>query len=182
LEGGDLKEEKISGEEVFRGGFLRLQRDLVRLPDGSQAVREYIHHPGAVAIVALTDAGDVVLERQHRYPHRRDFVEIPAGKIEEGEAHLATAQRELLEETGYVASDWTPLGTIHNAIAYSDEKIELWLATGLEKREAKLDAGEFLEVLTLPFEEALAMAADGRLTDVKTIIGLYWTVNRRSGV
>jgi ADP-ribose pyrophosphatase len=179
LKGGDLKEQKISGEEVFRGGFLRLQRDLVRLPDGSQAVREYVHHPGAVAIVALTDAGEVVLERQHRYPHRRDFIEIPAGKIEAGEAHLATAQRELQEETGYAAATWTPLGTIHNAVAYSDEKIELWLATGLEKREAKLDVGEFLEVLTLPFDEALAMACDGRLTDVKTIIGLYRASLRR---
>lgn len=180
MKGGDLEEEKISGEEVFRGGFLRLQRDLVRLPDGSQAVREYIHHPGAVAIVALTDAGEVVLERQHRYPHRRDFIEIPAGKIEAGEAHLATAKRELQEETGYVASTWTPLGTIHNAVAYSDEGIELWLATGLEKREAKLDVGEFLEVLTLPFGEALAMAADGRLSDVKTIVGLYWAGQRLS--
>jgi ADP-ribose pyrophosphatase len=175
----DLKEERISGEEVFRGGFLRLQRDRVRLPDGSQATREYVHHPGAVAIVALTAAGEVVLERQYRYPHRREFVEIPAGKIEEGEAHLATAQRELLEETGYAATEWTPLGLIHNAIAYSDEGIELWLATGLEKREAKLDRGEFLEAFTLPFDDALAMAADGRISDVKTIIGLYWAAARR---
>ncbi len=84
-----------------------------------------------------------------------------------------------MRAAGYAASAWTPLGTIHNAIAYSDEKIELWLATGLEQRGAKLDAGEFLEVLTLPFEEALAMATDGRLTDVKTIIGLFWTASRR---
>jgi ADP-ribose pyrophosphatase len=175
LQGGDLSEQFVSGEEVFRGGFLRLRRDVVRLPDGSRAVREYVRHPGAVGIVALTAEGHVILERQHRYPLGRDFVEIPAGKLEPDEAHLDTARRELLEETGYAAAEWTRLGLIHNAIGYSDEGIELWLATGLEKREARLDAGEFLEVLTLPFEAALAMAADGRLSDVKTIIGLFWT-------
>ncbi|MEK6245649.1 MAG: NUDIX hydrolase [Pseudomonadota bacterium] len=174
-----LTEERISGVVLHAGNFFELHRDVVRLPDGSQAVREYVRHPGAVAIVALTEEGEVILERQHRYPLRRDFVEIPAGKLEPGEAHLETAKRELLEETGYAAAGWTRLGLIHNAIGYSDEGIELWLATGLEKREAKLDAGEFLEVFSLPFEEALAMAADGRITDVKTIIGLFWANRRR---
>ncbi len=163
---------------VYAGRFFEVHRDVVRLPDSTQAVRDYIRHPGAVAIVALTDEGAVILERQHRYALRRDFVEIPAGKIEKGEAPLETAKRELLEETGYAAATWTSLGLIHNAIGYSDEGIELWLATGLEKREAKLDEGEFLEVLTLPFEEALAMAADGRISDVKTIIGLFWASRR----
>ena len=176
---GDLSEQFVSGEEIFRGGILRLRRDVVRLPDGSQAVREYVRHPGAVAIVALTGEGGVVLERQHRYPLGRDFIELPAGKLEPDEAHLETAQRELLEETGYVAAEWTRLGLVHNAIGYSDESIELWLASGLEKRAANLDAGEFLEVFTLPFEEALAMAADGRISDVKTIIGLFWANRRR---
>ena len=180
MKGRDLSEAFISGEEVFRGAFLRLQRDVVRLPDGSQTVREYLRHPGAVAIVALTADGGVILERQHRYPLRRDFVEIPAGKLEPDEAHLETAKRELLEETGYAAAEWTRLGLIHNAIGYSDEGIELWLATGLEKRAAKLDHGEFLEVYALPFEEALAMAADGRISDVKTIIGLFWAARERS--
>ena len=175
----DLKEETVSEEEVFRGIFLRVRRDEVRLPDGSRAEREYIRHPGAVAIVALTQEGAVVLERQHRYALRRDFVEIPAGKLESGEALLDTAKRELMEETGYAAAEWTRLGLIHNAIGYSDEGIELWLATGLRKSEPRLDAGEFLEVFTLPFEEALAMAADGRISDVKTIIGLFWADRRR---
>ena len=176
---GDLSEQFVSGEEVFRGGLLRLRRDVVRLPDGSQAVREYVRHPGAVAIVALTGEGGVVLERQHRYPLGRDFIELPAGKLEPDEAHLETAQRELLEETGYAAAEWTRLGLVHNAIGCSDESIELWLASGLEKRAANLEAGEFLEVFTLPFEEALAMAADGRISDVKTIIGLFWANRRR---
>ena len=176
---GDLSEQFVSGEEIFRGGILRLRRDVVRLPDGSQAVREYVRHPGAVAIVALTGEGGVVLERQHRYPLGRDFVELPAGKLEPDEAHLETAQRELLEETGYAAAEWTRLGLVHNAIGYSDESIELWLASGLEKRAANLEAGEFLEVFTLPFEEALAMAADGRISDAKTIVGLFWANRRR---
>ena len=174
-----FKEERVSGEEVYGGGLLKVFRDTVRLPDGSLARREYVRHPGAVAVVALTAAGEVVLERQYRYPLGRDFVEIPAGKIEPGEAHLETAKRELLEETGYAAAGWDYLGVLHNTIGYSDESIELWRATGLEKREASLDEGELLEVFTLPFAEALAMAADGRLTDVKTIIGLYWAAGRR---
>ena len=179
MKGRDFTEARISGEQVYAGVFLEVHRDVVRLPDGAQAVRDYVRHPGAVAIVALTGEGAVVLERQYRYPLRRDFVEIPAGKLEADEAHLETAKRELLEETGYAAADWTRLGLIHNAIGYSDEGIELWLATGLEKRAAKLDDGEFLEVFTLPFDEALAMAADGRISDVKTIIGLYWASARR---
>jgi len=179
LSGGDLEEKFVSGEDVYRGGLLHLRRDVVRLPDGTQTAREYVRHPGAVGMVAVTPDGKVVLERQYRYPLRREFVEIPAGKLEPGESRLETAKRELLEETGYVAADWTRLGVVHNAIGYSDESIELWLATGLEARQASLDAGEFLEVYTLPFDDALAMASDGRISDVKTIIGLYWASGRR---
>ncbi|MGH8687525.1 MAG: NUDIX domain-containing protein [Burkholderiales bacterium] len=170
----DLEEARLDGEVVFRGRLLEVHRDLVRLPDGVESVREYIHHPGAVAIVALFDDGRVLLERQFRYPLRRTFIEIPAGKLEPGEGHLETGKRELLEETGYVARDWRRLGLIHNAIGYSDEGIEIWLARGLEMREQRLAEGEFLEVFALPLAEAQAMARDGRITDVKTIIGLLW--------
>jgi ADP-ribose pyrophosphatase len=170
----DLSETFLEGEEVFSGRLLKVHRDRVRLPDGSETLREYIRHPGAVAIVGLFDDGRVLLERQHRYALRRDFIEIPAGKLDPGEAHLDTAKRELREETGYVASDWRRLGIIHNAIGYSDEGIELWLAKGLEQREQKLEPGEFLEVFTLPLAEAQAMVRDGRITDAKTIAGLLW--------
>ena len=170
----DLREAFVSGEEVYGGKFFTVRRDVVRLPDGSETVREYVRHPGAVAIVALFDDGRVVMERQHRYPLRRDFLEIPAGKLEPEEPHFETAKRELQEETGYVAAEWTRLGVIHNAVAYSDEGIEIWLARGLEQREAKLDVGEFLEVLTLPIDEAIEMIRDGRITDAKTIAGLLW--------
>ena len=171
----DLTEQFVSGEEVYAGGFLHVHRDIVRLPDGSQTAREYVRHPGAVGIVALPGDGQVLLVRQHRYPHRRDFIEIPAGKLEPDEPALETGKRELLEETGYVAEQWTRLGIIHNAIAYSDEMIELWLAQDLTLRTQALDQGEFLEVLTVPIAEALTMTRDGRITDVKSIVGLYWT-------
>jgi len=170
----DLTEHFVAGEEVYAGRLLRVQRHVVRLPDGSEAVREFIRHPGAVVIVALLEDGRVVLERQFRYPHGRVFIELPAGKRDPGEDPAVTAKRELLEETGYVASEWRRLGIIHNAIAYSDEGIELWLARGLEQRAQKLEQGEFLEVFTLPLAQAQAMVGDGRITDAKTVAGLLW--------
>ncbi len=159
---------------MFDGNLLKVHRDIVRLPDGGRGQREYIRHPGAVAVVALFDDGTVLLERQFRYPHRREFLEIPAGKLEPGEPHLDTAKRELLEETGYVAAEWKSLGTIHTAIGYSDEAIELFLAKKLTHQAAQLDAGEFLEPLLVPLDEAIAMVRDGRITDSKSGIGLLW--------
>jgi ADP-ribose pyrophosphatase len=170
----DLTEHFVSGELVYDGALLKVRRDVVRLPDGSLGTREYIRHPGAVAIVALFDDGSVLLERQFRYPHRREFIEIPAGKLEPGEPHLDTAKRELLEETGYVAAQWKHLGVIHTAIAYTDEAIDLFLATKLSKQERKLDKGEFLEIQVVRFDEALEMIRQGRITDSKSVSGLLW--------
>jgi ADP-ribose pyrophosphatase len=172
--GSELTEHFVAGERVYDGGLLKVHRDTVRLPDGTQAYREYIRHPGAVAVVALFDDGTVLLERQFRYPNAREFIEIPAGKLEPGEPHLETAKRELLEETGYVAAEWTRLCVIHTAIGYTDEAIELFLARNLTQKERKLDAGEFLETVRVPFDEAIAMIRDGRISDVKTIVGLLW--------
>jgi ADP-ribose pyrophosphatase len=170
----DLTERFVSGEQVFDGTLLKVHRDRVRLPDGSQGVREYIRHPGAVAIVPLFDDGRVLLERQYRYPSRREFIEVPAGKVDHGEPHLDTAKRELLEETGYEAAEWQRLGVIHTAIAYTDEAIELFLAKKLVHRGRKLDQGEFLENLVIGFDEAVAMIRDGRISDVKTVAALLW--------
>lgn len=170
----DYTEHFVSGEDLFRGRLLHVRRDTVRTPDGKTATREYVRHPGAVAILALTGDGRLVMERQYRYPLARDFLEIPAGKVEAGEPRLATAQRELQEETGYAASEWTRLTVLHNAIAYSDEGIELYLARGLSLGERRLDEEEFLEVLLLPVGEALEMVRDGRITDVKTMLALLW--------
>jgi ADP-ribose pyrophosphatase len=171
----DLEEKRIGGEVVYAGRLLEVHRDRVRLPDGAETVREYIRHPGAVAIVALFDDGRVLLERQFRYPLGRTFIEIPAGKLEAGEGPLETGKRELLEETGYVAAEWRRLGLIHNAIGYSDEVIEIWLARDLELRRQQLAEGEFLEVFSVPLAEAQAMARDGRITDAKSVAGLLWS-------
>ena len=162
----------MAGERVFDGALLKVHRDQVRLPDGSLGTREYIRHPGAVAIVPLFDDGRVLLERQFRYPHRRVFIEIPAGKLEPGEPHLDTARRELLEETGYTAEEWLHLGVIHPAIAYTDEAIQLYLAKGLQEGQKSLDKGEFLETFSVPFAEAIEMIRDGRISDAKSVAGL----------
>jgi ADP-ribose pyrophosphatase len=170
----DLTESFVSGEEVYSGRLLRVRRDVVRLPDGSEGVREYIRHPGAVLIVPLFDDGRVLLERQYRYPHRRHFLELPAGKRDPGEAALATARRELAEETGFTASEWTRIGVIHTSVAYTDEAIELFVARGLAKGEPRPEAGEFIQTQALPLAEAIALVREGRITDAKTVAALLW--------
>lgn len=169
-----LKETKVDGEIAYDGHFLKVSRDRVKLPDGKITQREFIRHPGAVVILALFDDGRVLLERQFRYPNEQVFIEFPAGKIDPGEASLACAKRELAEETGYTATDWHFVCTIHNAIAYSDEHLDLFLARGLEAGEAKLDDGEFLETFTATIPEMLDMVRKGAITDVKTVIGTFW--------
>ncbi len=169
-----LKETKIDGELAYDGNFLKVSRDRVKLPDGKITQREYIRHPGAVVILALFDDGRVLLERQFRYPNDQVFIEFPAGKIDPGEASLACAKRELEEETGYTATDWQFVCTIHNAIAYSDEHLDLFLARGLKEGDAKLDDGEFLETFTATIPEMLEMVKRGEITDVKTVIGTFW--------
>ncbi|MFZ1181604.1 MAG: NUDIX hydrolase [Herbaspirillum sp.] len=176
-----LKESKVDGALVYEGHFLKVQRDIIRLPDGKQAAREYIRHPGAVVILPLFDDGAVLLERQFRYPLDQVFIEFPAGKIDPDEDHLACARRELQEETGYTATDWQFVCTIHNAIAYSDEHLEMYLARGLIAGERKLDDGEFLDVCKLPLAELLEQVRQGRVTDVKTIIGAFWLEKIGSG-
>ena len=173
-DGKDLSERFVAGGRVYDGGLLKVYRDEVSLPDGTRGYREYIRHPGAVAVVPLFDDGRVLLERQFRYPHKRDFIEIPAGKLEPGEPHLETAKRELLEETGYVADEWTRVGVIHTAIAYTDEAIELFVARRLKQVGRKLDAGEFLELVAVDYAEAIEMIRDGRITDAKTVTALLW--------
>ena len=183
LDGDDrhLREEPIGAEQVWKGGFLDVRRDQVRLPDGSVAHREYIVHPGAVMVVPLLDDGRLVVERQYRYPLARVMLEFPAGKIDPGEAPFTCAVRELAEETGYRAREWARAGILHNAIAYSTEAIEVWFARGLVGGERRLDAGEFLDVFSAGADELEAAAARGELTDAKSLVGLLWLGRWRAG-
>lgn len=176
-----LRETRVKSERVFDGGFLHVNRDTVRLPDGSHTDREYILHPGAVMLIPLLADEKVVMERQWRHPLARAFIEFPAGKIDPGELPRETASRELAEETGYHATDLQYLCTINNAISYSTERIEIYLATGLTAGENHLDQGEFLEVVTIEAKQVLDWVKDGTITDVKTIIGAFWLEKILSG-
>lgn len=170
----DFTEKPLSSKSVFDGRLLHVREDRVALPDGKEAIREYIIHPGAVVVVPLSGDGDVLMVRQFRYPLHREFIELPAGKIDAGEDTLACGQRELLEETGYVADSWHYLTTIHPCIGYSDERILVYLAQGLNERGHRRDADEFLDNLHIPLEQALEWVREGRISDVKTVVGLFW--------
>lgn len=179
--GDDLSEVPLSTETVFKGVLLHVKSDRVRLPNGRESTREYIVHPGAAMIIALTDDHRIVLERQYRYPVRAHFIEVPAGKIDPGEDPLATAQRELREECGYAAREWHHLTTMHPAIGYADERIELYLARGLSEVGHQRDDDEMIEVLHVTLEQALAWVRDGRITESKTVTGLLWAEKILSG-
>lgn len=170
----DLTETQIDTALVYEGGFIEVHKDRVRLPDGSISTREYIKHLGAVAILALLDNGNLIMERQYRYPAGREFIELPAGKIDAGEQALRTAERELLEETGYVAREWIHLTTVWPCIGYADERMEYYLARGLSHQGSQLDEGEFLEVFELSLNEAIEWIKLGKINDSKTIVGLFW--------
>lgn len=181
LADGHLVEVKVGSEEILKGSFLNVRRDTVRLPDGTQTTREYVIHPGAVMIVAQLDDGQLVLERQYRYPVQAVMLEFPAGKLDPGEASLACAQRELREETGYTARQWARAGVLHPVISYSTEFIDVWFARGLTLGERKLDVGEFLDVFTATPTELLGWCGNGRVTDAKTLTGVLWLQNVLSG-
>ena len=168
-----LHESALDSERVFDGALLKVWRDRVRHPNGGESVREYVRHPGAVVVVAQLPDGSLLFERQFRYPLRRAFLELPAGKIDAGEDILVCAKRELREETGYEAAEWRHLGVMHPCIGYSDERIEIFLAGGLTHVGHAWDEGEFLEILQLQVDVVEAGIHAGDITDAKTITALY---------
>ena len=170
----DLKEDKISSTQIFSGKLIDLYLDNVRLPNGKKSTREWIDHPGAVCIVPILDNGDILLIRQFRYGPREEFIEIPAGKIDKNEDPLKCGLRELEEETGYKSNKLTFLTNIHPAIGFSNEKMWIYLAEKLELSKKKLDEDEFLELLPTPLNQAIEWVFSGKITDVKTIIGIMW--------
>ena len=168
-----LAETQTGSEEIFDGIILHVVRDDVRLPDGSASKREVIRHIGAVCVIPVTDEGNVILERQFRYPLDEVITEIPAGKLDyESEDRLDAIKRELKEETGYTADHWIDMGLFFPAAAYSDERITMYLATGLHKGEQHLDQGEFLNVFEMPLTEAVRQVMDGEITDSKTQVAI----------
>jgi len=176
-----LRETALSRTELLRGNFLHVVRDTVRMPDDGQATREFVLHPGAVMVIGLLDDGQVVMERQFRYPMQAVMIEFPAGKLDAGEASLACAQRELLEETGYSAREWAFAGRLAPTIAYSDEVIDIWFARGLTLGERQLDEGEFLDVFAATPAELQAWCFSGEVIDSKTLIGSMWLQNVQRG-
>ena len=168
-----FREYPLSSELIYSGRILELRRDKVR-KDGveGELSREYIRHGGATMVVAQNSNGKLILERQFRYPLDRVLIEFPAGKIDPGEADEVCAARELEEETGYRAAQWEKLGTLHPAVGYSNERIEVYFAHGLTQVGQKLDHGEYVELIEMSYSEAEQTVFDGRITDGKTIAAL----------
>jgi len=176
-----LIETQTSSETLHSGNFLTLKRDGGRLPDGNSATREYLAHPGAVMIIPLLDDGRVLMERQYRYPIAQVMIEFPAGKLDPDEGALACGARELREETGYTAREFIFVTRIHPVISYSTELIDIYLARGLTEGTPELDDGEFLETFKVDVRTLLDWVRSGKVSDVKTIIGVFWLEKLLSG-
>jgi ADP-ribose pyrophosphatase len=165
-----LRETQVASALMHQGKFLTLKQDIVRLPDGRNASREYLIHPGTV-----------LMERQFRYPVGKVMIEFPAGKLDPQEGALACGKRELREETGYTAARWDYLTRIHPVISYSTEFIDIYLARDLQHGESALDEGEFLETFIAPAGQLIDWVREGTISDVKTIIGVFWLEKILSG-
>ena len=168
----DLTEKRLSGEEKYKGVIISVTLDKVELCDGKQTLREVVHHPGGVGVLPLDADGNCCMVRQYRYPVGAPVLEIPAGKIDHHDDHLATAVRELSEETGFSADEYVDLGCCYTSPGYTDEIIHVYLARGLHRGKSHLDEGEFLNVEKLPFEELVRLVMANEIIDAKTVIAV----------
>jgi ADP-ribose pyrophosphatase len=174
-----LTETTLDSENIFDGTLLHVRRDTVRLPNGKTSRREWIRHPGAAVIVPVLNNGNLLLERQYRYPLRRELLEFPAGKIDPGEDVLTGAKRELQEETGLVAETWQKLGAVFVAPGYSDELIHCFVAQTMSVQPTTCDDDEFIECVEMSSEELAQAIADGRVNDAKTVCAFYlWQMKK----
>ena len=169
-----LKETQLSTEQIYKGSLLDVRRDEVTLPNGKTSSREYIKHPGAACIIPVLPDGKIALIKQYRYPVQSEMIELPAGKLDPGEEPEDCARRELEEEIGYSAGKLTFVCNIHPAIGFASEIMWIYLAEDLVKTTENTDHDEFLEIMPTSLAEAVKMVWDGKITDVKTIIGLLW--------
>lgn len=176
----DLKESRITTEVVYKGDFLDVRRDEVLLPNGETGTREWINHPGAVVIIPILPNGKISLIKQFRYAARSEFLELPAGKLDEGEDPKACAFRELEEEIGYRAGKMQFIANIHPAIGFANEIMSIYLAEDLKKTNYNRDKDEFIELIPTNMEEALNLVWENKITDVKSIIGLLWLKRTKS--
>lgn len=169
-----LKEAQLSTDQIYKGIFLDVRRDQVSLPNGKTSTREWINHPGAACMIPVLPNGKIALIKQYRYPVQLEMIELPAGKLDKNEDPEACARRELEEEIGFSAGKLTFVCTIHPAVGFASEKMWVYLAEELTKSTENTDPDEFVELLPTDLKNAVQMVWDGKITDVKTIIGLLW--------
>jgi len=174
----DLYEKTIASQSIYEGKIIRVKVDEVLLPNGKTAKREIVRHPGAVAVLPLTDDGKLVTVRQFRKALEKTIVEIPAGKLEPGEEPLVCAARELEEETGYTADRFEHLSSFYTSPGFADELLHVYVATGLKKGASRPDEDEFVEILELTLEEARELHKSGDICDAKTVVSLFAWENR----
>src|SRR5690625_1712276 len=166
----EFEEKTLKTKKIFNGKIISLQVDDVELPDGSTSKREIVKHPGAVAVIPITEEGKIIFVKQYRKPLERSLLEIPAGRLEEGEEPVTTAKRELEEETGYTAEDFSFVASFYTSPGFADEIIHIYETNTLKKLEIPVekDEDEFLSIVELTLEEAVKAVENKQIHDAKT--------------